>query len=49
MNLGGATDRPMLDEVWLNVQSQLKGEGATVKTYSKLGILRLIRQKLRGS
>ncbi|KAJ7676149.1 hypothetical protein B0H17DRAFT_1161534 [Mycena rosella] len=34
MNLGGAKDRPVLDEVWENVEAQLHGKSKVHNTYS---------------
>ncbi|KAK1766932.1 hypothetical protein QBC33DRAFT_540681 [Phialemonium atrogriseum] len=48
MNIGGATDRPVLSEVWENVQAQLRGEKAKVDNYSTTGALDLIRKKIVG-
>ncbi|KAH6632510.1 hypothetical protein F5144DRAFT_630354 [Chaetomium tenue] len=49
MNIGGATDRPVLAEVWGNVQKQLRGEDVSTKqAYTTTGVLHLLSQKLFG-
>ncbi|KXX82958.1 hypothetical protein MMYC01_200435 [Madurella mycetomatis] len=49
MNLGGATDRPVLVEVWKNVQKQLQGENSgTEDKYATTGVLHLVGQKIFG-
>lgn len=49
MNLAGAKDRPVLSEVWADVQKQLKGEDAAEgKTYTTTGAFHLIKQKIFG-
>jgi hypothetical protein len=48
MNIGGATDRPVLDEVWKNVQGQLRRQDAAVEKYSRTSVLYFIRQKILG-
>lgn len=49
MNIGGATDRPVLAEVWRNVQKQLRGEDVSTKqAYTTTGVLHLLNQKLFG-
>lgn len=39
MNLGGAKDRPLLDQIWENVQRQLEGKEVVHKKYTTTGIL----------
>lgn len=48
MNIGGATDRPVLAEVWKSVQGQLRGEDAVPEKFTTTGALDLIRQKILG-
>ncbi|KAJ6456688.1 hypothetical protein C8R45DRAFT_1034051 [Mycena sanguinolenta] len=48
MNLGGAKDRPVLGEVWENVQAQLNGKSKVHNTYSTLGALKLLGRKIFG-
>lgn len=51
MNIGGATDRPVLAEVWESTQKQLQGEVGTesvTKGYATTGVLHLLGQKLFG-
>ncbi|TAQ88402.1 hypothetical protein B7494_g3260 [Chlorociboria aeruginascens] len=47
-NLGGAKDRPDLNQIWENVESKMKGGQVVHKTYSLQGILGVIREKLFG-
>lgn len=46
MNLGGAKDRPVLDEVWENVEAQLHGKSKVHDTYSTIGFLKLVWSKI---
>jgi hypothetical protein len=48
MNLGGAKDRPLLDQIWANVQAELKGEKKVYASYSKLGAAAVLGKKLFG-
>lgn len=48
MNLGGAKDRPVLDEVWENVEAQLRGKPKVHNTYSTTGFLKMVRRKIFG-
>ncbi|KAF8177555.1 hypothetical protein K438DRAFT_1908574 [Mycena galopus ATCC 62051] len=48
MNLGGAKDRPVLDEVWENVEAQLNDKSKVHNTYSKIGFLKLVWGKIFG-
>ncbi|KAL2131444.1 hypothetical protein VTI74DRAFT_5113 [Chaetomium olivicolor] len=48
MNIGGATDRPVLAEVWKNVQRKLQGEDGTEEKCATTGILHLLKQKTWG-
>jgi hypothetical protein len=46
MNLGGAKDRPMLTQVWGNIDAKLKGEKARFNTISTEGFCQMIWGKL---
>lgn len=46
MNLGGAKDRPMLDQIWQNVSKQLQGQEVTYSTYSMSGIFQALASKM---
>ncbi|KAH6991322.1 hypothetical protein BKA56DRAFT_574243 [Ilyonectria sp. MPI-CAGE-AT-0026] len=46
MNLGGAKDRPMLDQIWENVSRQLQGQEVTYTTYSMSGIFQALASKM---
>ncbi|KAJ7756069.1 hypothetical protein DFH07DRAFT_742893 [Mycena maculata] len=48
MNLGGAKDRPALDEVWENVEAQLRGKSKVHNAYSTVGFLKLVGRKIFG-
>lgn len=48
MNLGGASDRPILHEIWQNVEAKLNNKSAVHSSYSSLGALRLLREKIWG-
>ncbi|KAF5541760.1 hypothetical protein FMEXI_7808 [Fusarium mexicanum] len=45
MNLGGAKDRPVLEQIWENVQKQLEGKEVVHKEYATTGILILLGSK----
>jgi hypothetical protein len=49
MNMGGATDRPLLNQIWENVEAKLHGKTAVHARYTKWGALQLLAQKLFGS
>lgn len=45
MNIGGATDRPVLTEVWKTVQSKLAGEGGDAEgKFATTGVLHLLKE-----
>jgi len=46
MNLGGAKDRPVLDQIWQNVSRQLKGQEVMYTKYSTTGIFHPLVSKL---
>ncbi|KAF7366098.1 AhpC-TSA domain-containing protein [Mycena venus] len=48
MNLGGAKDRPVLDEVWENVEAQLKGKSKVHETYTTTGFFKTVWGKIFG-
>ena len=48
MNLGGAKDRPDLEQVWANIEAQLNGVPAPHKQLKTTGALGLLRQKIFG-
>ncbi len=48
MNIGGATDRPILAKVWKTVQKKLKGEGGAQERPTTTGVFHLLREKVRG-
>ena len=48
MNLGGAKDRPVLNEVWENTEAQLQGKNGPHKTVGKIGAGSVILGKLFG-
>lgn len=48
MNLGGAKDRPVLDEVWENVKAKMCGKRPVHKEYTKMTFWNVLRQKFVG-
>lgn len=48
MNLGGAKDRPNLDQVWENVQAKLLGATVKHSEYSKMALSAGLSQKIWG-
>ena len=46
MNLGGATDRPDLEQVWDNVRAKTEGKGTVHNSYKTMGLLGLLWGKL---
>ena len=48
MNLGGAKDRPLLNEVWDNVDAQLKGKPQVHATIAQQTLFMGLKQKLFG-
>jgi hypothetical protein len=48
MNLGGASDRPDLKQVWDNVSAKLAGKAAVHKNYTTMGLLGMMWGKLFG-
>lgn len=48
MNFGGAKDRPLLDQVWDNVESQLQGVSTPHKSLRSTSAFGLLREKILG-
>lgn len=48
MNLGGASDRPFLSEIWENVQAKLNDKKPVHARYSSLGAAKLLKEKIFG-
>ncbi|KAE8446007.1 hypothetical protein EG329_012646 [Mollisiaceae sp. DMI_Dod_QoI] len=48
MNLGGASDRPDLEQVWDNVRAKIEGKGVVHTAYNKMGLLGLLWGKVFG-
>lgn len=48
MNMGGASDRPIMSEIWDNVQAKLKNTKPVHSRYSSLGLMGLLREKIFG-
>ena len=48
MNLGGAKDRPSLNEVWENAEAKMNGRSEPHKVIPLLSFLQGIRQKIFG-
>jgi hypothetical protein len=48
MNLGGASDRPDLAQVWDNVRAKIEGKGVVHEVYKKTGILGTLFGKIFG-
>ena len=49
MNLGGAKDRPVLEQVWDNVLAKLEGKAEPVhKEVGRTGLLTGLKQKVFG-
>ena len=48
MNMGGALDRPLLNEIWEDVQTKLKGAEVTRVSYTKQSFFKTIAAKLMG-
>ena len=48
MNFGGAKDRPVLNEVWENVEAKLKGQPPVYKNISKISAMSVIKAKIMG-
>jgi hypothetical protein len=47
MNLGGAKDRPMLTQVWENIDAKLKGEKARFDNIQTEGFFSMVCGKIR--
>ncbi|KAL7928125.1 hypothetical protein V8C35DRAFT_326202 [Trichoderma chlorosporum] len=48
MNMGGAKDRPVLSEVWDNVEAKLNGVDVRHKKYSLVSVMQVLRQRVFG-
>lgn len=48
MNLGGAKDRPVVKQVWANVEAQLQGKESPHKQVGTIGAGSVILGKLFG-
>ena len=48
MNLGGAKDRPDLNQVWENIQAKLEGKSVVHEKYAKTSVMGLIWGKIFG-
>jgi hypothetical protein len=48
MNMGGASDRPKLKEIWENVKAKENGGSIVHKKYSSKGVMGLIHEKIFG-
>lgn len=46
MNLGGASDRPDLEQVWENAKAKLDDKKPVHVTYRKLGLMGMIMGKV---
>ncbi|KEF61590.1 uncharacterized protein A1O9_03158 [Exophiala aquamarina CBS 119918] len=48
MNLGGASDRPDLEQVWENVRAKIDGKAVVHNGYKRMGLLGLLWGKVWG-
>ena len=48
MNLGGATDRPKLQEIWENVEAKRNDKHVLHQKYSSKGVMGLMSEKIFG-
>lgn len=48
MNIGGASDRPELEQVWDNVMATIEGKGVVHTAYTKMGFLGMLWGKVFG-
>jgi hypothetical protein len=48
MNMGGAKDRPLLEEVWDNAKSRIEGGDAVHQSYRKISVLGTMLGKMLG-
>lgn len=46
MNLGGASDRPELEQVWENVRAKVEGKEVVHRVYKKMGLLGMLWGKV---
>jgi hypothetical protein len=48
MNIGGAKDRPLLEQVWDNVEAQMKGKPVVHAKVGLTGLAFGLKQKIFG-
>ena len=48
MNIGGASDRPNLEQVWENVRAKIEGKGVVHGSYKKMRLLGVLRGMIFG-
>ena len=48
MNMGGASDRPLLHQIWENVDAKLQSKGAMHHLYVSMGVTRMMARKMCG-
>jgi hypothetical protein len=48
MNLGGAKDRPLLDQVWENVHAEMQGKPKVHASVGSTGLATGLKKKLFG-
>lgn len=48
MNVGGATDRPSLVQIWENTQAEMSGKPAVHESYSTLKFWQGLKWKIFG-
>lgn len=46
MNMGGATDRPKLNEIWENVAAKRNGGDVVHERYSSKGVMEVMYEKM---
>lgn len=46
MNMGGASDRPSLTQIWENTQAKLNNKKPVHQMYKKLGSLGVLKAKI---
>lgn len=48
MNIGGAKDRPLLDQVWANVHAEMQGKSKVHANVNTMGLASGLKKKLFG-
>jgi hypothetical protein len=48
MNLGGASDRPDLEQVWDNARAKFEGKGVVHGTYKRMRLLNMLYKRFFG-